>query len=127
ELRRFKTRRREATLISLQDRNGEILGPPSPEIQVNGGAALAYRNHLALDQRKMALFGQHCGGVFGVEQVIIRTGPKAKLGSARGVFAAEEFRGTGPVGDSRPNARGARCDQLRLRRALYTVARGKGV
>src|SRR3984885_2349207 len=31
----FKPRRREITLISLQDRNGEILGPAPPEIHID--------------------------------------------------------------------------------------------
>src|SRR5579863_3294786 len=68
---RFETRRREATRISLQDRNGEVRAPSPSEVQVDGRPAFAYRHHLALDQSEMALFGQHLGGVVGVQRLII--------------------------------------------------------
>ena len=59
-----------------------------PEIDVDNGPALTYRNDLALNQRKPAALGQHLGGVFGVKRFIIRTGPKAKLAAAGAVFQA---------------------------------------
>src|SRR4029077_18355707 len=73
----------EATLISLQNRNSEILGPPSSEVDVDRGSAFTHRYHLAFDQRKATALGLHIGGGVGVEEVIIRNGPEAKLGLAR--------------------------------------------
>jgi hypothetical protein len=122
-----RSRRPEATLISLRDRNGEILGPPPPEIRINCGAAFANRHHCALDQRKMALFGQHIGGAVGVDQVIVRAGPKAKLGPARGVFAAQKFHGAGPAAGFGRHARAAGRDQIGLHRMFRSIAHGKGI
>jgi len=111
ELLRFEACRRKITLISLQDRNGEILGPAPSKIHVDGGAALAHREHSAFHQRKAALLGQHIGGVIGVKQVIVRTGPKAKLGLSRQSFMTQKFHRTGAAADPGRHACMACCNQ----------------
>ncbi len=68
-----------------------------PEVDVDNGSALTYRNDLALNQRKPAALGQHLGGVFGVERFIVRTGPKAKLVPAGALFPAKELSGAGVI------------------------------
>src|SRR5579883_2421127 len=47
-----ETGRRKLTLVTFQNRNGEVLAPAPPEIHVDRAAALAHRHDLALDQRE---------------------------------------------------------------------------
>ena len=116
---------RKPAAESLQDRNSEVLGPPPPEIHVNRGPAFAHRNHPTLDQRKTASRGQHSGGVIGVEQVIIRTRPKAKLSAPRRAFASEEFGGAAAIADPGGNPGQPRGNQIPLYRAFDSIAHGR--
>jgi hypothetical protein len=71
----IKTRRRKPALVSFQDRNRNITGPPPSEIDVDCGPAFADRRHFALDQRKLASARQYVARNLGVEHLIIRIGP----------------------------------------------------
>ena len=44
----------KAALVAFQNRDGEILGPAPPEVDIDRAAAFAHRQHLALDQREPA-------------------------------------------------------------------------
>src|ERR1700690_3505406 len=86
EALQIKPHGRETALVSFPDRNRKILGPMLSEIHIDRGSALAHGHHAALDQRKLTLMRQHIRGGLGVDQVIIRIGPQAKLGLAGGAL-----------------------------------------
>src|SRR5579863_5047090 len=127
ELPRFEARCRKNTRISLQDRNSEILGPPPPEIHIDRGAAFAHRHHLTLDQPEAASLGQHVFRIGGVQQIIIRIGPKAKFGPPRCFLAAEELRRAVATADPGGDAGNARGNQLRLHQPFDAIAGHKSI
>src|SRR5262249_37643157 len=60
------------TLVPFQNRNGEVLAPAPPEIDVNGAAALAHRHHFSLDQCEATPLGREPHRVLGLLRKISR-------------------------------------------------------
>ena len=54
QLLQRQARRLECALIALRSRDGEVLRPAPPKVDVDRAAALAHRQHLPLNHRKMA-------------------------------------------------------------------------
>ena len=109
---RLETRGRKRALIALGDGDGEVLRPAPPEIHIDGAAALAHRQHLALDQREPAAALEDLRGVLGLVHDIIRFGPQAKLGGPRRLLVAEQLPRAGRVADPRRNPRVPRAARV---------------
>src|SRR5215510_6211798 len=80
---RLDSRRCESPLVAFRYRDGEILGPPLPEIHIDGAAALPHRQHLAFDDREPSAVGRDARRILSTAQVIIRIGPQAKPAVSR--------------------------------------------
>src|SRR5215470_3750084 len=115
---RFEACRRKGPLVTLGDGHSKVLAPAPAEIDIDGAAALAHRQHLALHDREAPACGRHRGPVFGRKRLLGRIGPQAAAGGPRCALAAQEFDRAGTVTGVSGHARVARSDQLGLDPAL---------
>jgi hypothetical protein len=88
---RVQPRRDQVTFATLGDCDGERLGPPSTEVDVNSTSALSHREHLSFDEGELTTVRQEVAQAVGAHNGIIRFRPQAKLSPACGLLGYEEF------------------------------------
>ena len=118
---RLETGGHKASRISFRNRDREVRGPPSAEIHVDRRAAVADGQNLALHDGESAAPRRQRMRPIGLADVIIRIGPKAKLGGARDPLGGEKLGCAGSLTDSAPNHRFAGGEQLLLQRGPLRV------
>src|SRR5829696_4593214 len=101
---RLEPCRRERTLVAFGDGDGEILGPPPPEVDINGAAAFAHRQHVAFHDCEPSSLGCDGRRFLRAVQPIIWIGPQSKRGAARGTFVNDERGRAGAVAHARREA-----------------------